>query len=68
MSKEVSISVMALNDRCSQCGEIEPILLYEKELYSDNEVVHKERVFGCANLELCKRLEKYILEGVTKNV
>lgn len=68
MPKAVLIPVRALNDRCSQCSKMEPILLYEKELYSDNEVVSKELVFGCANLEKCKTLEKYLLEGVTKNV
>lgn len=62
------IQVRALNERCSQCSEMEPILLYENEVYSDNKVVDKKLVFGCANLEKCKRLEKYLLEDITKNV
>ena len=62
------IQVRALNERCSQCSEMEPILLYENEVYSEDKVVDKRIVFGCAHLEKCKRLEKYLLEGMTKNV
>lgn len=62
------IQVRALNEECSQCSEMEPILLYENEVYAGDKVVDKKLMFGCAHLEKCKSIEKHLLKGMTENV